>query len=163
MMNPGLIQIQPKCFSSYDQIEKATHKLSKALDSEIKYEHENYTQLEDIETFLNESGFTFSEHDDKIHMFLTKEVGDKHIEVAFEARQPLPDDMPEGEEGHGEDDQGMPSENYCDFTVYISEAGGRRGLVVEATSMDTEIAFNSVLCADDMEAVRSMARFERSL
>jgi hypothetical protein len=31
------------------------------LDSEIKYEDENYTQLEDIETFLNESGFKFTE------------------------------------------------------------------------------------------------------
>lgn len=86
-------------FSNYDAIEKATHKLNKAVESEVKYENENYTQLEDIETFLNESGFTFSEHDDKIHMFLTKDVGDKHIEVAFEARQPLPDDMPEEEDG----------------------------------------------------------------
>jgi len=85
-MTCGMIQTQPRMFSNYDGIEKATHKLNKALDSEIKYENENYTQLEDIETFLNESGFTFSEHDDNLHMFLTKEVGDKHIEVAFEAR-----------------------------------------------------------------------------
>ena len=76
-------------------------------------------------------------------------------------RQPLPDDMPEGEEG--QEDMDMPSENYCDFTVYISDASGRKGLVVEATSMDTEVAFNSVLCADDIEAVKKMARFERSL
>jgi hypothetical protein len=69
--------------------------------------------------------------------------------------------MPEGEEG--QEDVDMPSENYCDFTVYISEANGRKGLVVEATSMDTEVAFNSVLCADDIESVKSMARFERSL
>lgn len=148
-------------FSSYDTIEKATHKINKALESEIKYENENYTQLEDIDTFLNESGFTFTEHDDKIHMYLTKEVGDKHIEVAFEARQPLPDDMPE-DEGQ-EDEHGMPSENYCDFTVYISDANGKRGMVVEATSMDTEVAFNSVMCADDIDAVKSMPRFERSL
>ena len=65
-------------------------------------------------------------------------------------RQPLPDDMPEGEEGAQDDEHGMPSENYCDFTVYISEANGKKGLVVEATSMDTEVAFNSVLCADDI-------------
>lgn len=163
-MTSGMVQIQPRMFSNYDAIEKATHKLNKAVESEVKYENENYTQLEDIETFLNESGFTFSEHDDKIHMFLTKDVGDKHIEVAFEARQPLPDDMPEEEEGQGqEDDHGMPSENYCDFTVYISEANGKKGMVVEATSMDTEVAFNSVLCADDINAVKDMPRFERSL
>lgn len=44
-------------FSSFETIEKASGKLVKSLDSEIKYENENYTQLEDIETFLNESGF----------------------------------------------------------------------------------------------------------
>ena len=86
-MTCGLIQTQPRAFSTnYDAIEKATQKINRALESEIKYENENYTQLEDIETFLNESGFTFTEHDDKIHMYLTKEVGDKHVEVAFEAR-----------------------------------------------------------------------------
>lgn len=119
----SIINSQPRAFSTnYDAIEKATQKINRALESEIKYENENYTQLEDIETFLNESGFTFTEADDKIHMYLTKDVGDKHVEVAFEARQPLPDDMPEGEEG--QEDVDMPSENYCDFTVYISDANG---------------------------------------
>lgn len=38
----------------------------------------------------------------------------------------------------------MPSENYCDFTVYIIDSNGKKGLIVEATSMDTEISYNSV-------------------
>jgi len=46
-----------RTFSSFELIERSTAKLNKALESEIKYENENYTQLEDIETFLNESGF----------------------------------------------------------------------------------------------------------
>lgn len=53
-----------KTFSSFEMIERSTAKLNKALESEIKYENENYTQLEDIETFLNESGFVFKETDD---------------------------------------------------------------------------------------------------
>ena len=44
-------------FASFETIEKAAQKLNKSLDSEIKYENENYVQLEDIETFLNDSGF----------------------------------------------------------------------------------------------------------
>ena len=53
-----LAAMTPKMtFSSFETIEKASGKLVKSLDSEIKYENENYTQLEDIETFLNESGF----------------------------------------------------------------------------------------------------------
>jgi hypothetical protein len=42
--------------------------------------------LEDIEQFLNESGFKFSEKENGIQMTLTKEVGDKIVEVHFEAR-----------------------------------------------------------------------------
>ena len=68
--------------------------------------------------------------------------------------------MPEQE---GEEEQEGPSENYCDFTVYITDANGKKGLVVEATSMDTEIAFNTVLVTDDMPTIKAMAKFERSI
>jgi len=77
---------QMRAFSSFEGIEKAAQKLNKSLDSEVKYENENYTQLEDIETFLNESGFLFKETDEGLTMTLTKEVGDKMVEVVFEAR-----------------------------------------------------------------------------
>ena len=73
-------------FASYDLIEKSSAKLRKALDSEIKYEDENYTQLEDIETYLNESGFGFEESNDGLTMTLTKDIGDKHVEIVFDAR-----------------------------------------------------------------------------
>jgi hypothetical protein len=42
--------------------------------------------LEDIETFLNESGFMFKETDGGLQMSLHKAVGDKKIEVVFDAR-----------------------------------------------------------------------------
>jgi len=86
MQKSAMVQMQNKGFASFDTIEKSTQKLSKALESEIKYENENYTQLEDIETFLNDSGFKFKEQDGGIKMTLTKEVGDKIVEVNFEAR-----------------------------------------------------------------------------
>jgi hypothetical protein len=53
------------------------------------------------------------------------------------------------EEGQDEEEQGM-SENYCDFTIFISNGDGSKGLVVEATSMDTEINFNSVMVSEDL-------------
>ena len=68
--------------------------------------------------------------------------------------------MPEQE---GDEEVEAPSDNYCDFTVYIADTNSKKGLVVEATSMDTEIAFNSVLCADDMAKIKAMPRFERSI
>ena len=67
-------------------IEKSIQKLTKSLDKEIKYENENYSQLDDIETYLNESGFKFSEVENGVQMTLTKTVGDKLVEVQFEAR-----------------------------------------------------------------------------
>ena len=60
--------------------------MNKALEKEIKYENENYSQLDDIETYLNESGFKFNEEDNGIALSLTKTVGDKVVEVHFEAR-----------------------------------------------------------------------------
>mmetsp|Transcript_20951 Transcript_20951/g.15373 ORF Transcript_20951/g.15373 Transcript_20951/m.15373 type:complete len:113 (+) Transcript_20951:50-388(+) len=73
-------------------LDKGAAKLAKALEKEIKYENENYTQLEDMDTFLQESGFEFHEEKDSPFLILKKKVGKKLVEVHFEARQPLPDD-----------------------------------------------------------------------
>ena len=75
-----------RSFSKFNSIESGGGKLMRALEKEIKYENDNYTQLEDIEQFLNESGFKFVEHDNNIKMSLRKQVGDKVVEVRFEAR-----------------------------------------------------------------------------
>ena len=74
-------QCQSRMFASFAGAEKGIQKLSKSLEKEIKYENENYTQLEDIETFLNDSGFKFEEEDSGITMKLTKTVGNKLIEI----------------------------------------------------------------------------------
>ncbi len=75
-----------RMFASNANIERSIQKLSKALEKEIKYENENYSQLEDIEVFLKESGFAFHEEDAGTVMTLSKTVGDKVIEIYFEAR-----------------------------------------------------------------------------
>ena len=67
-------------------IEKSIQKLNKSLEKEIKYENENYSQLDDIETYLNESGFKFTEEEGGVVLTLSKSVGDKVVEVQFEAR-----------------------------------------------------------------------------
>ena len=101
----GLIAARPACqksaakiaavssaraFSNLGAISNGATKLSRALDKEIKYEIENYTQLEDIEQFLNESGFEYTEEDNGIFMTLKKKVGTKTVEVVFEARYVTP-------------------------------------------------------------------------
>ena len=60
-----------------------------------------------------------------------------------------------------EEEEGL-SENYCDFTIFISE-GSNKGLVVEATSMDTEINYNSVMVSSNLDEQKKTHRFERQM
>jgi hypothetical protein len=82
----ALNQFSVRMFANAQSIERSVQKLTKALEKEIKYENDNYSQLEDIETYLNESGFQFNEKDHGTTMVLSKKVGDKTIEVHFDAR-----------------------------------------------------------------------------
>lgn len=70
-----------------------------------------------------------------------------------------------GEEGQQEmeEEDNFNTENYCDFTVFIRDNEGKRGLVVDATSMDTEINFNNVFMSEDVQAEKQKNRFERQL
>ena len=160
----ALCAAQGRFFSSFEAVSRGAAKLGKALEKEIKYENDNYTQLEDIETYLNDSGFQFTESDNGIEMTLTKQVGDKKITVKFESRMPTPDEeQPEDQENQPEDeDQGM-SENYVDFTILVTDNSGRKGLIVEATSMDTEINYNSIMVSENVQEHASIHRFERQM
>ena len=55
------------------------------------------------------------------------------------------------------------SENYCDFTIVISDAAGKSGLIIEATSMDTEVNYNSVMVSNDVTNHLTIHRFERQM
>jgi spore coat polysaccharide biosynthesis predicted glycosyltransferase SpsG len=55
------------------------------------------------------------------------------------------------------------SENYCDFTIVITDSTGKTGLIVEATSMDTEVNYNSVMITDDITASKATHRFDRQM
>jgi len=146
-----------------DAITDGAKKLNRALEKEIKYENENYTQLEDIETFLNESGFVFHEDTDGIHMSLKKQVGDKTIEVTFEARQPIPDEQQFSDEEQNEEEDGPETENYCDFTIFVTDSDGKSGLLIEGTTVDTEINYNNVQVCRDLTEVKKLHRLERSI
>ena len=55
------------------------------------------------------------------------------------------------------------SENFCDFTIVISDVSGNSGLIIEATSMDTEVNYNSVMVSDDIKANKDVHRFDRQM
>jgi len=71
---------------------KGAVRLQKSLQKELEYERENYHRLEDSETFLQESGFDYSEEENGLNCYLQKEVEGKAVTVHFTARQPMPEE-----------------------------------------------------------------------
>ena len=69
----------------------------------------------------------------------------------------------DAEEQEGEDDVGPETENYCDFTVYITDSTGKSGMVIEATTVDTEINYNSVQVSPNVAEQKSLHRLERQI
>lgn len=55
------------------------------------------------------------------------------------------------------------NDNFCEFTVVISSAGSKSGLIVEATSMDTQVNYNNVMVSEDIEHWKSVHRFTRQM
>ena len=81
----------------------------------------------------------------------------------FSYRQPIPDDQQLSEEEQEGDDIGPETENYCDFTVFITDKSGKAGMVIEATTVDTEINYNSVQVSSDVSEQKSLHRLERQI
>jgi len=65
------------------------------------------------------------------------------------------------EEEQNDEEAGPQTENYCDFTVYVTSGSDKSGMVIEATTVDTEINFNSVQMTSDVPAMRKLHRLER--
>ena len=86
-------------------------------------------------------------------------------EFYLNCRQPIPDDQQfSEEENEGEDDEGSPeTENYCDFTVYVYNSDSKNGMVIEGTTVDTEINYNSVQVSADINEQKSLHRLERQI
>ena len=78
-------------------------------------------------------------------------------------RQPIPDDQQLSEEEQEDEQQGPETENYCDFTIFVTDANGNNGLVVEGTTVDTEINYNNVQVCDDVRNIKAMHRLERQI
>ena len=72
------------------------------------------------------------------------------------------DEQPE-EQQEGEENQQQDNDNYCDFTVIISDLQQKKGMIVEATSMDSEVTINQVQLSNDCKKDAAQHRFERGL
>lgn len=79
-------------------------------------------------------------------------------------RQPIPDDQKfSDEEKEDDEEHGPETENYCDFTVYVMDSNGKNGMVIEGTTVDTEINYNSVQVSNDVSEQKKLHRLERQI
>lgn len=53
------------------------------------------------------------------------------------------------------------SENFCDFTIVIADASGSTGMIVDATSMSTEVNYNNVMVSQNLQSDLALDRFAR--
>ena len=142
----------------------ATGKLVTALDKEIEYEKENYAQLEDTATFLDESGFDFYEEKEGMNCYLKKEVDGKIIQIQFASRPPpAEEDIPEEQaEEMAEANFDMYDQNLADFSVMVYRDGSDSGLIFDCSTSETEISISNVMYTDEMDKMSKVTRFERS-
>ena len=112
----------------------ASTKLAKALDKELQYEKANYAQVEERQTFLEESGFDFFEEKSGLLCYLKKVVDGRTIEVQFAARQPPPEQeeqQDDQQEQYEDPNSQFYDENLVDFSVFVYRDGGDKGLIFD--------------------------------
>lgn len=144
---------------------KSASKLRKTLSKELEFERDNYTELEDTKVFLKESGFTLTEDENGLNVFLNKVVEGKEVTVHFQARQPNPEEE-QPEEGEGKDQQQQEeddytTENMADFSVYV-KLKDDTGLIFDCTTQETEVAINNVQHTTELSKMRKLSRWERN-
>jgi len=57
----NLCALPSRFYSSWEMVSRAAVKLERSLDKEIKQQSNNYKKIEDIENFLEETGFKYTE------------------------------------------------------------------------------------------------------
>mmetsp|Transcript_68890 Transcript_68890/g.128605 ORF Transcript_68890/g.128605 Transcript_68890/m.128605 type:complete len:226 (+) Transcript_68890:88-765(+) len=93
-LRPAALRTGVANFSSAGQ------NVSKVLENEIKHEDEQYEQQKEIQNFIKNSGFDFSETPGDVNMTLTKKVGNKTVKIEWQLSSPFdPEQM--DEEGGG--------------------------------------------------------------
>jgi complement component 1 Q subcomponent-binding protein len=75
----------------------------------------------------------------------------------------MPEEEEPQEKQEGEEEQPAETDNYCDFTVLISDLQQKKGMIVEATSIDSEVTFNNVMMSNDLTRDANLNRFDRQM
>ena len=84
------------------------------------------------------------------------------MKVKFEAKPPEPEDEEAPDYEYDEQDREEDDDRALnDFSVSIAKPGSQRGLIVDCTSIDTDIHINNIQMSWDVEADFAKNRMER--
>ncbi len=130
---------------------KAPDNLAKTLENELQFEKQRYAEFQEGQEFLKETGFTLINSPETVEIKLIKNVGDKTVEIRYQAGEPIKDEEEPGTEEEKKQDKGQEGDEEgkdniktaTDFSVVIKNKDGS-GLLFDCTSQDTELSIYHV-------------------
>eukprot|EP01022_Parablepharisma_sp_SALTPOND_P000087 TRINITY_DN1003_c0_g1_i1.p8 TRINITY_DN1003_c0_g1~~TRINITY_DN1003_c0_g1_i1.p8 ORF type:complete len:261 (-),score=43.67 TRINITY_DN1003_c0_g1_i1:2684-3466(-) len=125
---------------------KAPENLARVLNNELQFEKQKYKEFIEAEEFLKQSGFTLVESPETVEIKLLKNVGDKIVEIKYQATEAFneegEEEETEGEEKKGEKEGEEGDDNIkssTDFMVTVRNPDGS-GLFFDCNSHDTQLS-----------------------
>lgn len=142
------------------QVAKATPKpadvLIQTLNEEYNLETEKYGGFAEGEEFIKGSGFVLTDNKDTTEIRLSRNVGDKLVEIIFQASEAFNDEDDSEMDGKEEDEeQDMEEEgakSRAEFFVTIKGKGGK-GLLFACASENAELQIYNVTYGNDVDAL----------
>ena len=138
---------------------KNPESLARGLATELQFEKQRYHDFKEGEEFLKQTGFSQVETSDSVDIKLMKNVGDKVVEIRFQATEPTMDEDEEksGEEKEEEHKEGKAGEedqanlkSSVEFSVIVKNKDGA-GVVIDCSSQETELAIFHVAYSKNVE------------
>ena len=133
--------------------------LSQALRNELKFEKERYVEFTEGNDFIKQSGFTLIESPENAEIKLVKNVGDKNVEIRYQASE-LIDDAEEGERPeeekmdakNGEEEKEGDAKSRSEFTVTVKGKDGK-GLLFACASENAEMNIFSISYSNNVDGL----------
>lgn len=146
---------------------KAPESLSRTLDSELNFEKQRYAEFKEGAEFLKETGFTVIESPESTEIKLVKNVGDKTIEIKYQANEPMQDEEEEPEDekddakkGEKKEEEGKDNlKSTADFTVIVKAKDGS-GLLFDCVTQETTLNIYRVAYNKDIDGM--LKNFEKA-
>lgn len=131
--------------------------LVQSLKDEYTLEKEKYGGFAEGEEFIKGSGFALTDNKDTTEIKLTRNVGDKIVQITYQASEAFnDDDMPEMEGEEKEEEEGKEEEkeskSRAEFFISVKGKDGS-GLLFTCVSENADLHIYNVTYSKDVESL----------